>query len=439
MRKIFSPLNVVVFLLTEAIAVSLAWNILPAFRINSALSEKFWLILFMTAVPLVLLHLSFYPKPRIATFVVLAIWLIGIGALFAGIYATRDTLFHSGRFESQTLFFILLPMLAILGYVASRFRLGLLLLLPGGVLVFAWFTLLKYQTSWIALVVFACCAMLLLALQFFNRTIEYSHAKQTKILAFMLSPFVFCLICLSITGGVYKIVSTQATPVQRLNLLSNANFKNLGVKWGFATLVQTPMKNHSPQQTFKQQTPSQELQQRSPNTITNSAALQSSPNPTNNPGGQKTRRKARPITYFFHWPVLLIALSCVLFALFLFYLSKALWRRHWYKQLKQLAPDARIAALYCYILHIIAVFEEKPQSGQTLREYVNELDKRRVSLAFDIAAFSRTTTVFSQVRFGHKPLVQAAYEDTVTFSRNLFKCFRKKMNIFRFGWKYLFV
>lgn len=440
MRNVFSPLNGLTFLITEALTICLSWNILPAFRISNTLSGQLGLVLLMTAIPLALLHLSFAPKPTVVSLVVLGAWLAGIGALFVVVYSTSRVLLSAGQFEIHALFFILLPGLAGLCYAASRFRIVLLLLLVGGTLVSAWFTLLRYATSWIALVVFVCCVMLLLAVQFYGQIIARSRAKKTNSLHMMLTALTVCLLCLGISGGIYGILSAAHPPVRKLSLLTNSAFQDLGKQWGFTTVIGVPPQLLTPQRHIQQQIPSnQALQHKAPDIATSSAAVQSTSNPLNNPEGQKTPKTARLITYFFHWPILLMVIGCVLLALFLVYLGKTLWRRHWYRKLKQFPPSMRVIVLYCHILHVLAIFEKKPKPEQTLWEYADTLAAHGDALSFDVRQFSHTTAVYSKIRYGHKAVNEQEYRSVLVFACGLLRGCRRRMNIFKFGWKYLFV
>ncbi|MFT9057027.1 MAG: DUF4129 domain-containing protein [Ethanoligenens sp.] len=441
MRKVFSLLNGTLFLLTEAAAVCLVWNILPAFQINAALTRNLGLILLLTALPIALLHLSFCPKPRVVSLIVLAAWLVGIGVLFAAFYTYIARRISSGQFEAHALFYILLPVVAALCYAASRFRVGLFFLLVGGVLLPAWFTLLKYKTSWVALVAFLICTLLLFAVQFYDRTVEYAHIKKARPFRLALTALIFCLICLGVSGGAYAAIDTQNLPVQRLGLLSNKGFQDLGKQWGFATIIGVPLQPRQRPQTAKQQTPNSQAQQKqSPTKDTNSAAFQSSPNQLQKLGGQKKPQKVKAITYFRHWPVLLMIIGGVVVALLCIYLGKILWRRRWYKKLEQSSREERIAALYRYILRILAVYGWKRAPGQTLQEYIGVLANGRDFIPFnDIRQFSETTAVYSRVRYGRKVVDESEYLSVLTFSQGLLCECRRKINVFKFGWKYLFV
>lgn len=441
MRKIFSPLNGLLFLLAEAAAVCLIWNILPAFRIDTALSQDIGLVVLLTALPLAVLHLTFCPKPRVISFIVLAAWMVGVGILFTVFYGYFGRTVSGGQFEAHTLFYILLPGVTALCYAASHFRVGLFLLLVGGTLTTAWFALLKYKTSWVALTLFSLCTLLLFAVQFYGRTVERTHAKKVRPLRFALTALIFCLVCFSVAGGAYALVAVQNPPVQKLELLSNNKFQNLGKQWGFATLAGTPPQPKQQMRTEKQQTPSSQAQQKqSPTSASNSAAFQSSPNQLQKLGGQKKPKKATPITYFRHWPVLLMILSGVVLTLFLLYLGKALWRRRWYKKLEQTPREERIIALYRYILKVLAVYGQKRAPGQTLWEYTGAMTVGQDTLSFDdIRTFSHTTASYSKICYGHKVVDEQEYQSVLAFARSLLHSCRKKMNIFKFGWKYLFV
>lgn len=476
MRKSALILNKFIqFLLMEIISVSIVSNIFPAFGINPKLSSNLGLIILYSALPLLILTVCFFSKKSSLISASIGIILTIIAAIFAN---SRGIFSNFKNFEFYYSFYIIILITVILTFIAPKFRIALIILFAAASITFASLTVLAYSTNWIFLCIFLTAVALLYTFNFYYKNIKISHTKNIMPLKYTLIAGIFCVICIVSSFGIYSIVQSRNLPVRTPSILSNAEFLELGKKYGFATIVQAPQEeesqsigteqfttgntnNNSNEKLKKEQAtvnknPEPPAQQKQPsvnNTKEGKNQQQppadnkerpkpqqppSSPPPAanKNPGEKKNITKFNAITYFKKFPIIFILVS-IISILILIFLFKKIFRTLWYRKLLKTDRKNQIIQLYSNTLRILSIFGYKRNVSNTPIEFADKLCSSKDTIRFDKHDFKDITNIFTKVNYGDMNLTNEDYNKMISFYKSILSYCRKDAGIFKFAIRYI--
>lgn len=440
------------FLLTEIITVSIVYNIFPAFSINPWLSSNFGVIILCSTIPLLILNLCFFSTK--SSLISLS---IGIILTIAGIILAKNAgiFSNSTNFEFSYSFYVIILITSIFTFIASRFRLALIILFVATVIIFASLTVLAYRTNWIFLAVFLMCTAILYSFEFYFYNIKLSHAKKSMPFRYILISCFFCFACAALSAGIYSIVQAGNLPVQKPSILSNPTFLQLGKKYGFATLVKAPpqsvkqlreiQKNSVNTNSTNDNKPTQQkvatsadnnLKDQQQTVANNSSHASSSID--KNKGNKKEEIKVKPITYLKKLPIALIVVG-IITVFVLIFVFKKLFRTVWYKNLLKTDKNNQVIQLYSHILKILSRFGYKRMAADTPFEFANSLYADKNSISFEQSDFIQVTDIFTKINYGENTVTNDDYNKVVSFYKSILSYCRKDAGLFKFVIKYLLV
>lgn len=434
------------FALCTAMSLCLSFNIIQGFTIpQEQLSNRFGFIM-LSLLLLVLCFAGAYNKKTVILSVLLwPAFIITIACIGAS----------QGNVDiNQYAFYIIIAATALAVFLLSRSYYGTIFLFFTGIMVFFVIVLLAYDHFDSLYIFFLLSAACMFFLKKYVHSALHTSTLKVSFSGFTFICAVICIIAMGLASTAYLyIVKPLSPPSAKLSLLIHIRSMKISERLG--------LYNHFHQYDNQRTTNTH-------NDRTNISRNKGEKAPDTNPAPDSNRQnqneesrdtqtesisenfdftakdesspdQAGAVSYTFKsfWALKLIAvvLACMLLTI----AAKKLYRRLWYLKNIRKDPRALIISFYCFYLKKFQVLGFKKKDQDTVYEYAHKMTGNLRSFSVGNADIHTLTNIFARVSYGNLDATKEECDLFLKFYQYFYKNCKRRLGIFKYSLKYLYL
>lgn len=428
------------FILCVTMFSSLSYMIASGFHVPAGVQHDLLVLLCGTGLATAALFLASYDKKTIgisliAFFAAMVLLLIVIqsNASMRQVFSDQET--------NPYLYFIILCLVSITGYLLSRTKLGNGIFFVAGMFIAALIQFL-YESGhiWATLLFIISCGAMQIFKTYKNNALTTQTVKVDFARTFVISLILMALIVCISAGMFYGIVKPLDPPARELKLITKYMSLEVLEKIGIASEVILTDPNRLTQDTDDTTQTSRkegDEQKDAPNESQDGKQedqekQQQQDNQANQLDPDQNSKVFYAIKYAaknvspLWWMLLplLLLLAAVLLKLWM--------RKHWLKKIKDRPPKEQINAFYHFYLKKFRQMGIKKLGEETPLEFAQRAKANLKKFVVGSTEFQDLTAVFLKCGYGNMEPTKTEYQRYLTFYQGFYPCCRRHLGKFKY-------
>lgn len=398
------------WVLCICMSVGLTVNIFSGFELTDKYSSNIVIVVFVTALAHVVFFLMALNKKTTITGII--IWFLAMVALVA--YFQKYQPFMNDKTQSVQIFWIITVGIALLVFLATRTKVGLVLLFLCGniVMAAAYFLEFPVQDAGYIVYLFSCFAACMYRVYVVK--LKSAHTGKVRFHGYMLQSIILSLVGLLAAMSVFiGIIKPLQPPTEDLKLITRLQSMNVLQQIGLANVKsltdfekksnETPNNNEIAKDNDQPQEESEETVETASG---NAKEMQNdtSPKPT------KEKKNVFAIRYNLYKNWIPYIITGILLLMVGSILLKKYLRKHWYKKVQALPRQDAVVNLYHYILRKFTIFKYKKPLELTPREFAVNVEQSLYKFDEGESSFSNLTEIYMRVAYGYQPVSEEEWQ-----------------------------
>ena len=417
--------------LSIVLLVSLDWNLVQSFDLPQTLCTDLVRMILVNIPVVTLLFTIFYSKRTLKIGIPLSI-AVGVTAILVSVQSGISLLESDNADANTGLYYLVLILTAVFVCFLIRQPVGAAFLGVFGALSNAWFAVLKYPFSDLALLVFILSVSMLFLLAQYNRTMRSVSSVQNSFRPML--AVITAVAVLTLAGGTglyYAVVRPLNPPTQKIQIiervLSLEVLDQIGISSEQVLVDENLKSNDTGEDEHAAEDGDREQQEESSESERPQADQYGSSSQS------ETLRPAFELLKEHHY--LLILLIILVFLLISSVLARFLLRhRIWLKKIQKLEREEQVDRIYHHLRERLKVLSVSLPGGDTPNRYAYRIRRQTRILDSSGVTWRQLSRTFSRLCYGQKPVSDREYQSFIQYYETFWKGARKMCGV-RFLWK----
>ena len=418
--------------LCMALLVSLDWNLVQSFDLPQTLCTNLVRMILVNIPVVTLMFTIGYSKRSLKIGIPLFI-AVGVIAMLISVQSGISLLESDNADANTGLFYLVLIVTAVIVCALARRPAGAAFLGVFGALANAWFAVLKYPFSDLALVVFLLSASMLFLLAQYNGTMRKVSSVQSSFRPML--AVITAVAVLTLAGGAglyYAIVRPLNPPTQKIQIiervLSLEVLDQIGISKEQVLIDENLKSNDTNEDEHAVEEGDREQEEED--------SSESERPQADNYGSSDRSETLTPAFELLkeHHYLLIMLIILILMAISAVVARFLLRHRLWLKKIQKLEREEQVDRIYHHLRERLPVLSVSPPGGDTPNHYAYRIRRQTRVLDASGATWRQLSNTFSKLCYGQKPVSDREYEKYIQYFETFWKGARKMCGV-RFLWK----